>query len=198
MVAETRGDSDRLLTGNEEAGLLRAVRTEDVAIVELGFGAMSDGIKLDSGGELLGATDDEVSNSELGMDRVTGSTVDRTEVVGGGGVKVVARSVDNAGVEYTSLSETSGALEVSGVSLVDGLYAEGISLSVVGGDGSLLMYGVEKGGGLVSSFPPSMIELDGPGPTDDVGCSSSTNPVKRCRLNAACAPSRYVVLSTSP
>lgn len=29
-------------------------------------------------------------SSELGIDKVTGSTVERTEVVGGGGVKMVA------------------------------------------------------------------------------------------------------------
>lgn len=159
---------------------------------------MSDGIELDCGGSLLEASADEVSSGEFGIDRVTGSTVDRTEVVGGGGLKVVARSVDNAGVEYTSLSETSDELGEGRPSLVVGLYAEGRSLSVADGGGALLMYGVEKGGGLASSFPPPATELDGPGSTDEVGCSSSTSPVKRSKLNAACAPSKYDVLSTSP
>lgn len=116
-------------------------------------------------------------------------------------MKAVPRSVDKVGVKYISLSEASSELDTGRALLVEGLCAEGLPFSVVAGNGALLMYGVEKGGGLASSFPPPATELDAPGPTDDVGCccsSSSTNPVKRSRLNAACAPSRYDVLSTSP
>lgn len=101
-VAETMGDSDLLDTAKVEGGpVIEAGGIDEVLPV-----ALIDGCSL-----LNGITDDELTSSELGIDRVTGSTVESTEVVGGGGVKAVPWSVDRSGVEYTSLSELSSTLD---------------------------------------------------------------------------------------
>lgn len=43
--------------------------------------------------------DGVLTSNELGIDRVTGRSVERTDVVEGGGVNVVSWSVDISGVE---------------------------------------------------------------------------------------------------
>lgn len=93
---------------------------------------------------LDGVTDDERTSSALGIERVTGRTVDKTDVVGGGGVKLVPWSVDRSGVEYTSLDEISSTLEGVEVGLLKlELGSIGVLLRAREETLSLLRYGVE-------------------------------------------------------
>lgn len=104
-VADTSGDSDLLLATDGDVRLLAAMDGDEYCSGPLGIN------ELEAARMLLDASaDDELTASELGIERVTGKIVDSTEVVGGGGVKLVAWSVDNRGVEYIPEMDVSTAI----------------------------------------------------------------------------------------
>lgn len=93
LVAETKGDSDLLLT-REVKLLMMLSMDEGKPCTELFVAPkLLDGTSTDERTRIV------LGCNELGIDRVTGSAVESTEVVGGGGAKVVPWSVDISGVE---------------------------------------------------------------------------------------------------
>lgn len=132
IVAETRGDSDLLLTLDE-------VLLKTCAGAEYPEGEPAMVLLL-----LSDASEDELMSNELGIDRVTGRTVERSEVADGGGANVVAWSVDISGVEYMpGLDISLDVNSADGAAFRRVLDATNVLLPVSGDEPGVDRYSVE-------------------------------------------------------